>query len=370
MDAHGKKMSKSKGNVIDPFQMFDEFGADPLRWMLFSINQPGLPKRFDVKGMRDVQNRVFRMLWNSYSFFMTYANIDGWQPKADSQQSANLLDRWILSELQMLIREVDEALAKYDVYAPTKSIESFIDNLSNWYIRRSRDRFWKSEDDTDKENAYQTLYDVLATLSKLMAPFTPFLSEEIYRNLTGNESVHLADWPTVKEELIDETLNRDMNSLRDIVSQGLQVRAEKNIKVRQPLQKVILPQSYKEVFDRAISNLDWSSILCEELNVKGAVLGSGNQIELDLNITEDLKLEGEMNEINRAIQDGRKKAGFNVEDRITLGYKGKEKVFEKFGDDIAKKVLATEVKNEDLADADYRETVTIEGEEFSFSLKR
>ncbi|MGB4988088.1 MAG: class I tRNA ligase family protein, partial [Pyrinomonadaceae bacterium] len=197
MDAQGKKMSKSKGNVIDPFQMFDEYGADPLRWMLFSLNQPGLPKRFDLKGMRDVQNRVFRMLWNSYSFFVQYAEIDRWQPTANNKQSTNLLDRWILSELQLLVKSVDESLAEYDVYSPTQATERFIDNLSNWYIRRSRKRFWKSEDDNDKEQAYQTLYTVLVTLSKVMAPFTPFLAEEIYRNLTGAESVHLADWPVV-----------------------------------------------------------------------------------------------------------------------------------------------------------------------------
>ncbi len=362
LDAQGKKMSKSKGNVIDPFQMFEEYGADPLRWMLFSVNQPGLPKRFDVKGMRDVQNRVFRMLWNSYSFFMTYASIDGWQPKANTKSSEHLLDRWIVSELQTLRREVDGSLEAYDVYTPTKKIEIFIDNLSNWYIRRSRDRFWKSEDDADKEQAYQTLYDVLVTLSKLMAPFTPFIAEEIYRGLCGEESVHLADWPVTDEKLINEKLNEDMRHARFIVTMGLKFRADKKMKVRQPLRSVIARPIEKELQD----------IVVDELNVK-EYRGRGDMgelVELDLTITEDLKLEGEMNEINRAIQDGRKKAGFNVEDRITLGYIGKEKVFEKFGDEIAKKVLATEVKNEDLADAEYRETVTIDGEEFSFSLKR
>ncbi len=362
MDAHGKKMSKSRGNVIDPFQMFKEFGADPLRWLLFSINQPGLPKRFDVKGMRDVQNRVFRMLWNSYSFFTTYASIDNFSPKTDTKASENLLDRWIFSELQMLIKEVDESLEKYDVYLPTKKIESFIDNLSNWYIRRSRDRFWKSEDDSDKEYAYQTLYDVLVTLSKLMAPFTPFLSEEIYRNLTHEESVHLADWPVADEKRIDEKLNEEMKQARFIVTMGLKVRADGKVKVRQPLSKVTGQPLEK----------DLQNMVLDELNVKEYIGREGMEelVELDLTLTEDLKLEGEMNEINRAIQDGRKKAGFNVEDRILLGYTGKEKVFEKFGDDIGKKVLAIEMTNGDLADAEYQETVKIEGEEFVFSLKR
>jgi isoleucyl-tRNA synthetase len=360
MDAHGKKMSKSRGNVIDPFQMFDEFGADPLRWMLFSINQPGLPKRFDVKGMRDVQNRVFRMLWNSYSFFTTYASIDNWEVKKDSVVSGHILDRWIISSCNELIRYSGFLLDQYDVYSTTKEIEKFIDNLSNWYIRRSRDRFWKSDDDVDKEQAYQTLYTVLVTLSKLMAPFTPFLSEEIYRNLIGEESVHLADWPEADTKFIDTKLNKEMFLVRELVTTGLKMRSDAKIKVRQPLLEfsigdIDLRQEMKE-------------ILKEELNVKN--INIGQSLGLNTEITEDLRLEGEMNEINRAIQDGRKKAGFNVEDRITLGYIGKENVFKKFGDDIAKKVLATEVKNEDLADVDYRETVTIEGEEFSFSLKK
>lgn len=383
LDGQGKKMSKSRGNVIDPFQMFDEFGADPLRWMLFSVNQPGLPKRFDVKGMRDVQNRVFRMLWNSYSFFMTYAAIDEWEPKRDAKPSENLLDRWIISELQMLIKDVDESLSKYDVYAPTKRVEAFIDNLSNWYIRRSRDRFWKNENDADKENAYQTLYAVLSTLAKLMAPFTPFLSEEIYRNLTGEESVHLADWPVADEKLIDEKLMKEMQFGRAIVNVGLQLRAQAKIKVRQPLHRL-------RIREEKVS-LELQEIIKEELNVKEVISQSSQvfkdyekktlpgiiivdgvsvMIALDSEVTSDLKLEGEMNEVNRAIQDGRKKAGFNVEDRIVLGYLGKERVFEKFNDEIAKKVLATEVKNEDFVDAEYRETVSIEGETFAFSLKR
>lgn len=383
LDGQGKKMSKSKGNVIDPFQMFDEYGADMLRWALFSVNQPGLPKRFDTKVMRDVQNRVFRMLWNSYSFFMTYASIDGWEPEsgeqgAGSRERQNILDRWILSELQILVRDVDAAIGAYDVYSPTQKIEVFIDNLSNWYIRRSRDRFWKSQDDADKQDAYQTLYDVLLALSKLMAPFTPFLSEEIYRNLTNDESVHLTDWPMAIEKLIDEKLNRNMVAIREIVTAGLQKRTEVKIKVRQPLSEVSLGSKYEELFNSLIDlKNDYYEILEEELNVKKVSINilqakyfSDEQVILDTNLTEDLKLEGEMNEINRAVQDGRKKAGFNVEDRIMLGYLGKEKVFEKFGDEIAKKVLATEVKNEELTDADYTESLDIDGEAFAFWLKR
>lgn len=381
MDAEGKKMSKSKGNVIDPFQMFDEYGADPLRWMLFSLNQPGLPKRFDLKGMRDVQNRVFRMLWNSYSFFVQYAEIDQWQSTVNKMQSTNLLDRWILSELQLLVKSVDESLTKYDVYSPTQKIESFIDHLSNWYIRRNRRRFWKpvrtmelggSEDDNDKNDAYQTLYTLLVTLAKVIAPFTPFLAEEMYRNLTDKESVHLADWPTVDESLIDEKLNEEMATLRSIIRQGLELRAEVKIKVRQPL-------SESRIKNQEL-NKEMHEILKEELNVKSVIIDEMIEKDIVLNteITPELKLEGEAREIIRAIQEGRKKAGFEVADRIVLCYQGMERVFngdtEKgikgFEEEISKEVLATEVMNEKLEGAEYEGTLDLDGETFAFQLKR
>jgi isoleucyl-tRNA synthetase len=387
----GKKMSKKLKNYPDPMEIVNKHGADALRLYLLSspiVSAENL--NFSERDLTETSRNVFRMLWNSYSFFMTYASVDEWQPTANSQQSTNLLDKWILSELQMLIKDLDQSMEAYEMAKATRLFMPFIDNLSNWYIRRSRDRFWKSEDDTDKESAYQTLYDVLVTLAKLMAPFTPFLSEEIYRNLTGEESVHLADWPVAKEGLINEKLNEGMQNARYAITAGLEIRASAKIKVRQPL-------TYLQTNDK---NLEpFKDILAEELNVKKidfvesidrtnpnlvskchnplskvdevtTSMDITKQVAINTEITPELALEGEMNEINRAIQDGRKKAGFNVEDRITLGHIGKEKVFEKFDDEIAKKVLATEVKNGDLADADYRETVTIEGEEFSFSLKR
>lgn len=389
LDSHGKKMSKSKGNVIDPFEMFDQYGADALRWLLFSLNQPGLPKRFDVKGMRDVQNRVFRMLWNSYSFFMTYAAIDKWEPETGNQKpetrNPGLLDRWIVSELQLMVRDVDSLLERYDVYGATQRIEVFIDQLSNWYIRRSRKRFWKNENDVNKESAYQMLYDVLVTLAKLMAPFTPFIAEEMYRSLTGGESVHLADFPVADENLISEKLNDEMLELRVVVSLLLQIRADQQRKVRQPLSKIVSEKKFSKEFEE---------ILKEELNVKEVVytdsigkeysgLPSGvalhqKSIAIDVEITSELRLEGEAREVIRAIQEGRKKAGFNVEDRIVLGYSGKETVFDGdtkndvpgFRDMIAREVLATEVMSGEVIDAEYMEEAKIEGEVFHFWLKR
>ncbi|MDQ5902057.1 MAG: isoleucyl-tRNA synthetase, partial [Patescibacteria group bacterium] len=274
-------------------------------------------------------------------------------------------------ELQVLIRNVDQAMEAYELSRATRLFAPFIDQLSNWYIRRSRERFWKNESDDDKEQAYQTLYDVLATLSKLMAPFTPFLAEELYRNLTGEVSVHLADWPAVDEKRVDETLNENMKLLREVVTLGLQKRAEKGVKVRQPLAKVLVSnKKYESLFDETTKHSEWSDILCEELNVHGATLGMTEHVDFEWTLTDDLILEGAMNEINRAIQEGRKKAGFNVEDRVALGYQGKESVFEKFQDEIARKVLATSIVAGELSDAEYSETVSIENESFTFQLKR
>ncbi|HLC95611.1 MAG TPA: isoleucine--tRNA ligase [Patescibacteria group bacterium] len=384
LDAQGKKMSKSKGNIIDPTEMFDQFGADQLRWFFFSVNQPGLPKRFDVKGMRDVKNRVFRMLWNSYSFFTTYTSIDQWEPTLNNKNdeystaiSKNYFDQWILAELHSLIYQVNLKLNQYDIYGSTVEIEKFIDNLSNWYIRRNRKRFWKNENDSDKNDAYTTLHQVLVILSKIMAPFTPFLSEEIYRNLTKNESVHLAEYP--QDGIISSVDNGELLTIlmriaRITVSIGLQQRAQNKIKVRQPLfdVRVHFPElekikaEYQELYSELID------LIKDELNVKNIIfdISLGDDIAaINTEITPELKLEGEAREIIRAIQEGRKKAKFNVEDRIALGYSGKEKVFEKFENEIAKEVLATSVQKGDFADAEYRETIELDGEQLSFSLK-
>ncbi|MFZ2187061.1 MAG: isoleucine--tRNA ligase [Candidatus Moraniibacteriota bacterium] len=383
----GKKMSKKLKNYPDPMEVLNKYGADVLRYYLLSspvVSAENL--NFSERDLNDVSRNVFRMLWNSYSFFTTYTTIDKWVPKKDAPVPENILDKWMLSELQLLIQEVESAMEHYELSKATRLLMPFIDNLSNWYIRRSRKRFWKSEDDSDKEQAYQTLYAVLVTLSKVMAPFTPFLSEEIYKNLTGEESVHLADFPVADESLIDEKLNEQMRSLRDLVTEGLKLRADAKIKVRQPLSGV-------SIKNQELSE-EMHEILKEELNVKNidssssaekVVLGQAGgtfvigdvssvatigNITLNTEITPELKLEGEAREIIRAIQEGRKKAAFNVEDRILLGYQGKEKVFEKFEKEIAKEVLATTVQPGELADAEFSETVEIEGGSLHFSLKR
>lgn len=365
----GKKMSKKLKNYPDPILLLDKYGSDALRYYLMSSPVVAAENlNFSERDLSDVQRNVFRMLWNSYSFFTTYAAIDNWAPKSDAKPSGNLLDRWILSELQLVTREVNSAMEAYELNRATRAFGPFVDNLSNWYIRRSRKRFWKSEDDGDKNQAYQTLYTVLKDLSLLMAPFTPFLSEEIYRNLTGEESVHLAEYPVADDSLIDEKLNQDMDEIRNIVKQGLQLRAEAGIKVRQPLSELFIMN--KEPRGELVE------MLLEELNVKKVVPGADmgeKDIELKLEITPELKLEMEAREIIRAIQEGRKKAGFNVEDRISLGYTGKETVFANAAlkDLILHETLvSSEPTVGALTDAEYSETVDIEGESFAFSLKR
>ncbi len=361
----GKKMSKKLKNYPDPMLMFDKYGADVVR--LYLLSSPVVAAEnlnFSEKEVSELERNVFRMLWNSYSFFVMYTSIDNWEPKKGQESSKNLLDRWIISELQLLIGEVNGAMESYELNRAARAFAPFIDHLSNWYIRRSRKRFWKNENDTDKEQAYQTLRDVLVTLSKLMAPFTPFLAEEIYRNLTGESSVHLADFPVADEKLIDEVLNRNMKAVREIVTIGLQKRAEAKIKVRQPLGE-------SRIKNQELSK-DFLEIICEELNMKRVIIDASlsEDIVLDTDITPELRLEGEAREIIRVIQEGRKKAGFSVEDRIVLGYSGKENVFETFGEMIAKEVLATTYGAGELNDAEYSEEVNIEGEKFSFQLKR
>lgn len=390
LDGKGKKMSKSKGNVIEPMEVMDKYGADMLRWVLYTINQPGMTKKFDLKVMNDAMNRVFRMLWNSYSFFVMYANIDKFEPKNEKiSKRKSLLDSWIVSEMQGLIRIVDTGLENYDAYSSAKAIEVFIDNLSNWYIRRSRKRFWKSENDGDKNEAYETLHYVLVELSKLMAPFTPFIAEEIYKNLTGEESVHLCDFPKCDESLIDEKLNHKMKKVRDVISLGLQLRAQAKIKVRQPLFNIqILLQTAEK---GQTLGTEFDSVIGEELNIKKVsyiyqnpdyiiegrednnwIHGELDGLHLFLNteITPELKLEGQAREIIRFIQEMRKEAGYEVDNYIEIGYAPKVDVFSHFGDLIAKETLTKELKEELLEEFDLKKDFKVDGTDISISIKK
>ncbi len=240
LDAEGQKMSKSRGNVIAPWDVLNAHGADAVRWYLYTATPPGQERRFSSDLVGEVIRSFTLTLWNVYSFFVTYANLD--KPDVTTLPIATGdLDRWLLSELNVLVRDVTAAYESYDVTNATRPIEAFVEKMSTWYLRRSRRRFWKSESDSDKQAAYSTLYTALVTVAKLLAPAMPFLAEELYQNLvrsldeTAPESVHLASWPEVLPEMIDESLNRDMELVMRLVSLGHAARQKANRKVRQPL---------------------------------------------------------------------------------------------------------------------------------------
>ena len=270
LDGDGYKMSKSRGNIIAPWDVLDVNGADAFRWYLYTASPPGQERRFSSELVGDVIRSFTLTLWNVYSFFVTYANLD--KPTVTTAPIATSdLDRWLLSELNVLVRDVTEAYENYDAPNATRPIEAFVEKLSTWYLRRSRRRFWKSESDSDKQAAYSTLYTALVTISKLLAPAMPFLADELYQNLVRSvdadapESVHLAEWPKVMTEMIDESLNRDMALVMKLVSLGHSARQKANRKVRQPLAEVAF--SLGNPNERGAVET-YADLFTDELNVK------------------------------------------------------------------------------------------------------
>lgn len=271
LDGDGFKMSKSRGNVASPWEVIDKNGADAMRWYLYTASPPGQERRFSSDLVGEVLRNFTLTLWNTYSFFVTYANLDGWKPDPTVKPEYSALDRWVLSALHTLVRDVTYALENYDVLGATRPIEVFVDQLSNWFLRRSRRRFWKSESDGDKFAAYATLYEALVTLSKLLAPTMPFMAEELFQNLvagvsTNSEvSVHLTHWPEYNPDLIDEILNREMELVMKLASVGHAARNKANRKVRQPLSEAAF--SVGNVEEREVIH-KYADILEDELNVK------------------------------------------------------------------------------------------------------
>lgn len=271
LDANGQKMSKSRGNTVTPWDVIEKNGADAMRWYLYTASPPGQERRFSSDLVGEVLRSFTLTLWNTYSFFVTYANLDGWRPEGSVQITYSPLDQWLRSSLHTLVRDVTTALENYDVLGATRPIEVFVDQLSNWYLRRSRRRFWKSESDADKKAAYATLYEALVTVSKLLAPTMPFMADELYQNLVRSVdenaplSVHLTEWPAFDEALIDEKLNREMALVMKLVSLGHAARNKANRKVRQPLAEVAFAVGNREEGEIALAHAD---LLEDELNVK------------------------------------------------------------------------------------------------------
>ena len=272
LDREGQKMSKSKGNVVEPWSVLNKQGADAFRWYLFTVSSPWYPRRFFPEAIDEVVRKFLLTLWNTYSFFVVYANIDAFDPTAHQVPVAGrpLLDRWIIASLERLTGSVREGLDNYEVTASGRQIQEFVDDLSNWYVRRSRRRFWKSEEDADKLSAYLTLHECLVTAAKLLAPYTPFITEEIYRNLVVSidpgapESVHLCDFPQVDKARLDEDLLFTMDQVRRVVNLGRAARNKAAVKTRQPLSEALVVADGRE--REALTKLE--NLIKDELNVK------------------------------------------------------------------------------------------------------
>ena len=365
----GRKMSKSLGNYTDPNLLMDQYSADSLRFLMLS--SPVLAGEDFALIDKDVSDvaRKLSMIWNVYDFFTMYAEVDGF----DSEQAmavsefVNPLDIWLVSRIHQVRNQIIEGMEAYNIPAALSSVLEFIDDMSNWFVRRSRRRFWKSEDDQDKLEAYSTLYYVLIYLAKIMAPFTPFLAEELYQKMTGAgvvnseipESVHLLDWP--EAGLIDEAVLTQMAKTREIITAGLAERMKKTeteaqIKVRQPLAKLVYAGEKLDDF--------YEQIIMEEVNVKS--VEHGEALMLDKTLTPELLEEGKIRELIRFVQVARKKAGLNVDDRIRLMVS--MEVPEAYREMLMNEVLAEElVKEGNFA---YDEIVKVQGENIAISLEK
>jgi isoleucyl-tRNA synthetase len=314
--------------------------------------------------LRETVQQFFIPLWNCYSFFVTYARLDGFDPAQPAVPVAerHVLDRWLLSKVSGLRDAVSGGLDAYDANEPARRIQRFVDDLSNWYIRRSRRRFWKSQSDSDKAAAYQTLYEVLRTVCQLMAPFAPFSSDAMYRNLSNGQSVHLSDFPE-PSPYQDAQVEADMARARQAVEGGLAARDAARIKVRQPLASIDLPGDPLPE--------DIAQSVREELNVKERVFGAP-EVKLNTEITEELRLEGLAREVVRAIQDRRKKVGLNVEDRIHTRYDADgmlARAIQRHGDYIKNETLSLTLEQGRADDFD-GDQLMLEGEQIWIGLKR
>jgi len=393
LDAEGEKMSKAKGNVVEPWVILHNQGADALRWYMLTTSPPGSARQFSVDRVTEVMRKFLSTLWNTYSFFVIYANIDRFDPAiANTPSYSSNLDRWIISELNQLILEVTQALDSYDPAGAGRRIEEFVDYLSNWYVRRSRRRFWKSENDADKLTAYSTLYQCLVTLAKLLAPFTPFIAEEIYQNLVrsaypeAEESVHLCDFPVTDPSKIDRGLASDTRLAMKVCSLGRAARSKAGIKVRQPLAKVVIKtrsRGEREGLERLASQV------LEELNVKemgfvteeteldkpsySLAMEEEYAIGIATEIPAELKEEGIARELVHRLQTMRRNAGFDIADYIVIYYQAEpplQQVMENFSSYIKQETLSHQLLCQPPEQGAYTEKHSIDGHTIMLGVKR
>ena len=410
LDGRGRKMSKRLGNIVEPDSILDAHGADALRWYLFTASHPGEPRRFSDRLVQQTLRQVLLTLWNVYSFFTNYANIDEFDPSQipDDWRPEAELDRWVLAELNQLVQVVDGHLDNYNPTDAGRRIAEFIDTLSNWYVRRSRRRFWKSEADADKLGAYATLYTCLTTVARLMAPLAPFVSEQMYRNLElrfnpdAPDSVHLTDYPVADESLIDDAIMDATRLAIRVSSMGRAARSKAGLKVRQPLASVVVRTRTPD----ETRYLDWvEEQILEELNIKrlradddeqdlyaqaqseagddgdsvvsvngySAALEAGYMVAVDATITPELADEGMARELAHRIQNLRKGARFEITDHIVTYYQGPddvERVMSGHGDYIKQETLSDALLPEPPAEEAHAETAKVEGMEVTLGVRR
>ena len=373
LDEKGEKMSKSKGNVVDPWYIVEKYGTDATRWYFYTINQPGDYKLFTERDISKVLNNFILTFWNCFVFFKTYQKKEYLGKNFNfSKEKLTLLDKWILSELNNLIKNVTQNLENYNITEAGRLIENFVINdLSLWYIRRSRERFQKPKDEKDLKIAIKTLHFTLLTLSKITAPFIPFLSEQIYQELNSynfkfsQKSVHLEDWPKENKKLINLKLEKEMKKVREIVSLALAERAKNKIKVRQPLNNLQLTtydlQGKKELLD----------LIKEEVNVKN--ISFGKNFQLDTKITPELKEKGIIREVIRHIQEMRKKMALKPKDKISVYFSGNDNINEillKRKDEIKREGSFFDFNLKTKEKLDLEKEIDIDGEKLILGIKK
>jgi isoleucyl-tRNA synthetase len=394
LDAEGKKMSKSRGNVVDPVAVVTQQGADALRWYFYTSAPPGTVRRFDTKMVAEINRQLMMTLWNVYSFFVMYANIDKYKPAEPFPPPAAELDKWILSELNQLVADVDSLMENYNYTDAGRKIETFVDGLSNWYVRRSRRRFWKSENDADKLSAYNSLYTCLVTLTKLLAPFTPFIAEELYQNLVRAASpdaplsVHLVDFPAADMTMIDKQRAEDNRLAMKVCSLGRAARNKCGLKIRQPLETLYVSVAN----DAEVCSLERvAPLILEELNIKelktdtpervaglevanfATVAEAGTCVAVSTYITVELQAEGIAREIVHRLQTMRRNAGYEIADHIIVYHDGDAffmQALSAFADYIRQETLADDIEDNIPDDVDLKEEHKISGVRLTLGIKK